>query len=102
MMGNFFPPVIFQVEAVAGEALAQFKAINTQLKAMEAQAIKTGRALTMMNKAVIVGTKALKVMGLAFAGFAAIGVKEVIELERPRFRIRKDSRRIFGSHYSNR
>lgn len=82
MMGNFFPPVIFQVEAIAGEAMASFGAINKQLKVMEAQALKTGKALTTVNKAAIVGTKVLKGLGVAVAAFAAIGVKEVMEVEK--------------------
>jgi phage shock protein A len=82
MLGNFFPPVIFQVEAIAGEAIATFGTINKQLKAMEAQALKTGKALTTMNKAAIAGTKVLKGLGIAFAAFAAIGVKEIMDLEK--------------------
>lgn len=102
MLGNFFPPVIFQVEAVAGKAIADFKAINTQLKVMEAQATKTGVALTRMNKAALVGTKVLKGMAVAFAGFAAIGVKEVIELERAFVRLGQTMANVGVSTEANR
>lgn len=82
MIGNFYPPVIFEVKAIAGEALASFGAINKQLKTMEAQAVKTGKALTTLNKTAIVGTKVLKGFGVALVAAAALGVHEVIELEK--------------------
>lgn len=82
MLGGFLPPVVFEVTANATQALASFKGINTQLKAMEAQALKTGKAFTAMNKAALVGTKVLKGFATAFGLFAAIGVKEVMQLEK--------------------
>ena len=82
MLGGFLPPVVFEVTANATQALASFKGINTQLKAMEAQALKTGKALTSMNKAAMVGTKVLKSFAVAFGLFAAIGVKEIMALEK--------------------
>jgi Mg2+ and Co2+ transporter CorA len=81
-MNGFLPPVIFEIQANAAGAIAQFRNVNKELSIMEAQALKTGKALTGIQKAAVVGTRALKVMGIAFAAFAAYGVREVILLEK--------------------
>lgn len=81
-MNGFLPPVIFEIQANAAGAIAQFRKVNTELSIMEAKALKAGKALTGFQKAAIVGTRALKVMSLAFAAFAAYGVKEIIVLEK--------------------
>jgi LysM repeat protein len=49
---------------------------------MEAKALKAGKALTGFQKAAVIGTRALKVMTLAFAAFAAYGIKEMVKLEK--------------------
>ena len=37
-MAEFFPPVVFEITAKAGEAIASFKEVNIQLAAMEKMA----------------------------------------------------------------
>jgi hypothetical protein len=81
-MNGFLPPVIFEIQANAAGAIAQFKNVNKELSIMEAKALKAGKALTNFEKAAVVGTRALKVMAVAFAAFAAFGVKELIVLEK--------------------
>jgi hypothetical protein len=81
-MNGFLPPVIFEIQANAAGAIAQFKRVNTELSIMEAKALKAGKALTGFQKAAVIGTRALKVMTLAFAAFAAYGIKEMIKLEK--------------------
>jgi LysM repeat protein len=81
-VNGFLPPVIFEIQANAAGAIAQFKKVNTELSTMEAKALKAGKALTGFQKAAVVGTRALKVMGLAFAAFAAYGIKEMVKLEK--------------------
>jgi hypothetical protein len=81
-MNGFLPPVIFEIQANAAGAIAQFKRVNTELSIMEAKALKAGKALTGFQKAAVIGTRALKVMTVAFAAFAAYGVKQVIDLEK--------------------
>ena len=81
-MNGFLPPVIFEIQANAAGAIAQFKRVNTELSIMEAKALKAGKALTGFQKAAVIGTRALKVMTVAFAAFAAYGVREVILLEK--------------------
>lgn len=80
-MGGFLPPVAFVITANATQAMATFKGVNTQLKIMDAQAKKTTAAMLAMNKAILVTTAAGKALAIAFAGFAAYGVKEVMDLE---------------------
>lgn len=88
-MNGFLPPVIFEIQANAAGAIAQFKNVNTELALMEKQALKTGKALTGIQKAAVIGTKALKVMAMAFAAFAAYGVREVVLLEKSYVRLGK-------------
>lgn len=82
MLGSFLPPVVFEVTANATQAMASFKTINTQLSAMEAQAIKTGKALSGFQKSAIIGTKAIKIMAGSFLVAAGIGVKMAMDLEK--------------------
>jgi LysM repeat protein len=81
-VNGFLPPVIFEIQANAAGAIAQFKRVNTELSVMEAKALKAGKALTGFQKAAVIGTRALKVMTLAFAAFAAYGIKEMVKLEK--------------------
>lgn len=82
MLGSFLPPVVFEITANATQAMATFKSINTQLSIMEAQALKTGKALSGFTKAAVAGTKVLKYMGATFAIAAGIGVKMAMDLEK--------------------
>lgn len=75
-MNGFLPPVVFQIQANATQAIASFRKVNAELSVMEAKALKAGKALTGMQKAAIAGTKALKILGLAAVAFAVIGVRE--------------------------
>jgi len=80
-MGGFLPPVVFTITANATQALATFKGVNTQLKIMDAQAKKTGVALAALNKSILMATAAAKAFGVFAAGFAAYGVKEIMDLQ---------------------
>jgi hypothetical protein len=80
-VGGFLPPVVFTITANATQALATFKGVNTQLKIMDAQAKKTGAAMVGLSKSILVATAATKALGIAFAGFAAYGVKEIMDLQ---------------------
>ena len=82
MFGSFLPPVVFQVTANATQAMATFKGVNTQLKVMEAQALKTGVAMSRFNKAAVIGIGALKVFAAAAAVMAGIGIKSAMDLEK--------------------
>lgn len=82
MLGSFLPPVLFEVQANATQAIATFGKVNTQLKTMEAQAIKTGKALSGFQKAAVAGTAALKVLAGVAVVSMGIGVKAVMDLEK--------------------
>jgi hypothetical protein len=82
MLGSFLPPVVFEVTANATQAMATFKGINTQLSLMEAQALKTGKALSGFQKAAIAGTKVFKYFGASLALATGIGVKMAMDLEK--------------------
>jgi hypothetical protein len=86
-VNGFLPPVIFEIQANAAGAIAQFRKVNTELSIMEAKALKAGKALSGFQKAAVVGTRALKVLSLAFAAFAAYGIKEIIVLEKSLVRL---------------
>lgn len=77
----FLPPAIFEIKAVADKAIAEFKQVNNELGKMEGQAEKAGGKIGSIDKASRVATAGLLAMGAAFAGFAALGVKEAMEAE---------------------
>jgi hypothetical protein len=77
----FLPPAIFEIKAVADKAIAEFKQVNNELGKMEGQAQKAGGSIGGMEKASRIATAGLLAMGAAFAGFAALGIKEAMEAE---------------------
>lgn len=81
MLGGFLPPVVFTITTNAAQAIAGFGKVNAQLKVMEAQALKTGKALSTTTKALTVATAAAKAFAVVMGAFAAYGVKEVMQLE---------------------
>lgn len=80
-LGGFLPPVVFEVQANATQALATFSKVNGQLKTMEAQAVKTGAALTKMQKTMVYVNATAKASVLIFGAMAAIGINEISQLE---------------------
>jgi len=86
-VNGFLPPVIFEIQANAAGAIASFRKVNTELSIMEAKALRAGKALSGFQKAAVVGTRALKVLSLAFIAFAAYGIKEIIVLEKSLVRL---------------
>jgi hypothetical protein len=81
-MANFLPPAIFEIKAVADQAIAKFKEVEGQLDKIGNEADGAGGKISKMDKASKFATGALIGMGTAFAGFAAIGIKGVIEDEK--------------------
>jgi hypothetical protein len=74
-MAEFFPPVIFEVQAKATEAIASFQKVNTELAKMEKNGVLAGGALGKMERAG-------KLAGTAFLGLAgAVGVLGVASLK---------------------
>ena len=82
MLGSFLPPVVFEITANAGQAIASFNKVNASLKLMEAQALKTGIAVSRLEKATVVATGFLKSFGLVAAAVGAVGVHEFMQLEK--------------------
>lgn len=80
-MGGFLPPVAFVITANATQAMATFKGINTQLAIMDAQAKKTTASMMAMRKSILLASAAGKALAVVFAGFAAYGVKEIMDLQ---------------------
>ena len=81
MANSFLPPAIFEIKAIADQAIAKFQDVNNELEKMEGQAAKAGASVDKMQKVSRIATAALIGMGTAFAGFAAIGIKEAQETE---------------------
>ena len=77
----FLPPAIFEIKAVADKAIAEFKQVNNELGKMENQSMKAGGSIGKVDKASRVATAGLLAMGAAFAGFAALGIKEAMQAE---------------------
>lgn len=81
-MAGFLPPAVFEIKAIADQAIAKFKDVNGELEKMEGKAAKAGGGVSALDKSSRMATAALLGMGAAFAGFAAIGIKGVIEDEK--------------------
>jgi hypothetical protein len=80
-MAGFLPPVVFEIKALTDKAMAEFKEVNKELEKMEGTAQKAGGSVSGIDKASKLATGAVLAMGAAFAGFAALGIKEAIEAE---------------------
>ena len=80
-MAGFLPPVVFEIKALTDKAMAEFKEVNKELEKMEGTAHKAGGSISGIDKASKLATGAVLAMGAAFAGFAALGIKEAIEAE---------------------
>jgi hypothetical protein len=80
-MASFLPPAIFEIKAVADQAIAEFKKVNGELEKMEDKAEKAGASVSKIDSASRVATAGLLAAGAAFAGFAAIGIKEAMDAE---------------------
>lgn len=80
-MANFLPPAIIEIKALADKAIAEFKQVNGELEKMEKSADKAGGGISKLERTSKLATGALIGMGAAFAGFAAIGIKEAMDAE---------------------
>jgi hypothetical protein len=78
----FLPPAVFEIKAVADQAVAKFKDVNKELEKMEGASKDAGGSVAGIDKASRMATAGLLAMGAAFVGFAAIGIKGVIEDEK--------------------
>jgi hypothetical protein len=82
MATSFLPPAIFEIKAIADEAIAKFGDVNKELEKMEGQAEKAGGSVSKLDKASRIATAGLLAMGAAFVGFASYGIKEAIDAEK--------------------
>jgi hypothetical protein len=80
-MANFLPPAVFEIKAIADQAIAKFKEVDGELDKMGKQAEDAGGKISGIDKASKVATAGLLAMGAAFVGFAAFGIKEANEAE---------------------
>jgi len=78
---GFFPPAIFEIKAVAGQAIAQFQAVNAELALMEAQAVGAGAGLSTLDKASKTATAAVGVLGIAAVAVGVLSVKTALEVQ---------------------
>ena len=78
---SFLPPAVFEIKAIASEAIAKFHDVNDELKKMEGYSDKAGSSISGLDKASKFATSGLLAMGTAFAGFAAFGIKEANDSE---------------------
>ena len=78
---SFFPPAIFEIKAVATEALASFAEVNAELTVMEEKALKAGGALGTMDKAAGLSKAALLGLGVAIVGISALSIKAAADVQ---------------------
>lgn len=80
-MGGFLPPAVFEIKAIADEAIAKFKDVNKELDKMGKEADDAGGKVDKLSHASKVATAGVLALGAAFVGFAAYGIKEATEAE---------------------
>jgi hypothetical protein len=80
-MANFLPPAVFEIKAIADQAIAKFKEVDGELDKMGKKAEDAGGKISSIDKASKLATGAVLAMGAAFVGFAAFGIKEANEAE---------------------
>ena len=80
-MAGFLPPAVFEIKAMADQAVAKFGDVNKELDKMGKNADEAGGKISGIDKASKYATAGLLAVGAAFAGFAAFGIKEAIEAE---------------------
>ena len=80
-MASFLPPAVFEIKAIADQAIAKFKEVDGELDKMGKKAEDAGGKISNIDKASKLATGAVLAMGAAFVGFAAFGIKEANEAE---------------------
>ena len=78
---SFLPPAVFEIKAIADQAIAKFGEVNKELDKRGKEADTAGGKISGLDKASKVATAGLLAMGAAFVGFAAFGIKEANEAE---------------------
>jgi len=81
-MAEFFPPVIFEIQAKATEALATFGKVNAELANMEKNGVLAGGALGRLEKASKMAGTAILGLGGAFAVFGIASVRTLDTVEK--------------------
>ena len=80
-MAEFLPPVIFEIQANAKEAIAQMQVVNGELTKMETKAIKAGGSIDVMTKASkYAGTALLGIAGV-LGTVAAVSIKAALNVQ---------------------
>jgi len=80
-MASFLPPAVFEIKAIADQAIAKFKEVDGELDKMGKKADDAGGKISGLDKASKIATAGILAMGAAFVGFAAFGIKEANEAE---------------------
>jgi hypothetical protein len=80
-MASFLPPAVFEIKAIADQAIAKFKEVDGELDKMGKSADSAGGKISSIDKASKIATAGVLAMGAAFVGFAAFGIKEANEAE---------------------
>ena len=81
-LNSFFPPAVFEIQAVATEAIATFAEVNHELGVMETKATAAGTSLTKLQMSSKLATGALLGIGAAMVGFGVFAVKAVLDSEK--------------------
>ena len=71
-MASFLPPAVFEIKAIADQAIAKFKEVDGELDKMGKKAEDAGGKISSIDKASKLATGAVLAMGAAFVGFAAL------------------------------
>lgn len=78
-MNSFLPPVVFEIQARADKAMAEFKKINAELTKMEKAGDKGAAGMLKVERAAKVTKVAVAALGAAFVAMATVSIKAAME-----------------------
>jgi hypothetical protein len=78
-MNSFLPPVIFEVQAKADKAIAEFKKINAELVKMEKAGDKSAAGIIKVERATKAAKLAVAALATAFVGLATVSIKAAMD-----------------------
>lgn len=84
---EFFPPVVFEVKAKVGEAMASFGALNKELSVMAKNADTVSGRMGLMTTSAKYARTAILGLGGAFAVMGAAGLAEIMSEEKAMARL---------------
>jgi len=76
---SFFPPVVFEVSVIAGEAITKFKELNGELDHLQKKADDAGGSLSTLNKGALIAKGGIALLGTSLLAFGKVALEAFAE-----------------------